>query len=201
MRFTFRIMLFCMSLLLLLQPSFVFAKSKVKVKVGDKVPNFTLEGIDGKQYELKKMKGKVVVLVMASRKLDEETDHWLLELHNAFKEEVNKKEKSKINIFEVADMRSVPRFMPKAVVRRLAKKFMQEEKEKLPFTKIILFDWKQKVNKLLGAEKDKVDIFVIDKKGILAHHQVVPYSKKNFPILKSKVEETLKSDDNAKIKK
>ncbi len=200
MRFTFRITLFCISFLLLLQPSFVLAKSKVKVKVGNKVPNFTLEGMDGKQYELKKMKGKVVVLVMGSKELDEEEDLWEGELHNAFKEEVKKKE-STLKIFEVADMRAVPRFMPKSVVRRLAKKFMQKENKKLPFPKIMLFDWKQKVNKLLGAEKDKVDIFVIDKKGLLAHHQVVPYSKKNFSVLKSKIGETLKAGDNDKTPK
>ena len=33
-----------------------------KGKSGEQVPNFTLEGADDKQYELKKMKGKVVVL-------------------------------------------------------------------------------------------------------------------------------------------
>ena len=155
--------------------------------MGDKIPNFTLEGIDDKQYELAKMKGKVVVLVLGGKKVDEETDRWLLELHNAFKEA--NKEKGNIKIFEVGDMTRAPRFMPKAIVRRLAKKFMQDKKH--PFPKIILLDWKQKVHKLLGAEKDKVDIFVIDKKGLLAHHQAVPYSKKNFSILKSKVEEAL----------
>jgi len=195
MRFTFRIMLSCIGFLLLLQPSFVFAESKVKIKVGEKVPNLTLEGTDDKQHELAKMKGKVVVLVFGTRKLDEETDRWLLELHNAFKEA--NKEEGNIKIFEVVG--DMPRFMPKAVVIPLAKKFMLDKK--LPFTKIVLFDWGKKVSKLLGVDEDKINIFVIDKKGILAHHQVVPYSEKNLSILKGKIEEALKSDDNGKIKK
>jgi len=190
MRFIFRIMLFCISFLLLFQSSFVFAKSKVKVKVGDKVPNFTLEGTDDKKHELKKMKGKVVVLVFGTRKLDEETDRWLLELHNAFKEA--NKEESSLNIFEVVG--DMPRFMPKAVVKKLAKKFMLDKK--LPFPKIVLFDWGKKISKLLGADEDKVNIFVIDKEGILAHYQAVPYSEENFSALKSIIEETLKSENN-----
>ncbi len=180
--------------MLLFQSSFVFAESKVKVKVGEKMPNFKLEGTDDKEHELEKMKGKVVVLIMGSRKLDEENYRWLHALGITFKEKIEK-EDGEIKIFQVADMRGVPRFMPKSVVRRLAKKFMLDEKKKLPFTKIVLFDWKQKVNKLLGADKDKVDIFVIDKKGVLAHHQVVLYSEEHFSVLKSKIEGCLTSGE------
>lgn len=193
MRLTFRITIFCVGFLLLFQSSFVFAESKVKVKVGEKMPNFKLEGTDDKEHELEKMKGKVVVLIMGTRKLDKENDRWLHALGAAFKEKIEK-ENSEIKVFVVADMRGIPRFLPKSTVRRLAKKFMKDEK--LPFTKIALFDWKQKINKLLGADKDKVDIFVVDKKGILAHHQVVPYSEENFSVLKSKIEGHLTSGDN-----
>jgi hypothetical protein len=184
-------MLFCVGLLLLLQSSLVFAGAKVRV--GDKVPNFTLGGTDDKRHDLQKMKGNVVVLIMGSRELDEEEDRWMVALFHTFKEEMEKEE-GKIQLFDVADMRSVPRFMPKTVVRRLAKQFMQDEA--LPFTKVMLFDWKQKVNNLLGADKDKVDIFVVDKKGILSHHQVVPYSEANFSVLKGKIEEDLKPGNN-----
>ena len=191
MRFVSRIMLFCAGILLLIQPSLVFAGSKIGV--GDQVPNFTLEGTDDKQHELEKMKGNVVALIMGSRELEEEEDRWMVALFHTFKEEMEKEEGG-IQLFEVADMRSVPRFMPKAVVRRLAKQFMRDEA--LPFTNVMLFDWKQKVNELLGAEKDKVDIFVVDKKGILVHHQVVPYSETNFSVLKAVIEEALKPGNN-----
>lgn len=193
MRLTFRAMLFCVCFFLLLQPFSAIAESKVKVKVGEKFPNFKLEGTDDKQHELEKMKGKVFVLIMGSKKLDEENDRWLYALGAAFKEKIEK-EDSELKIFQVADMRGIPRFMPKSTVRRLAKKFMKDEK--LPFTKIVLFDWKQKVNELLGADKDKVDIFVVDKKGILAHHQVAPYSAESSSALKSKIEEALKSGND-----
>ena len=193
MRSTLRIMLLCISLLMLLQPSSVFAGSEDKVSVGGKVPNFTLEGTDDKQHELEKMKGNVVVLVMGSRELEEEEDRWMVALFHAFKEEMEKEEGG-ITLLKVADMRSVPRFMPKSVVRKLAKKFVRDEE--LPFTNVMLFDWKQKVNKLLGADKDKVDIFVVDKNGILSHHQVVPFSEANFSVLKCVIEEALKPGNN-----
>ena len=185
MRFTFQIMLFCISFLLLFQPSHVFAESKVDVKVGDKVPNFTLEGSDGKQYELEKMTGKVVVLVIGSRKLNDEEDRWFNKLFNAFESEIEGEE-SKINIFEVADMRGIPFFITKGFVRGKVKESAKDKKF------MMLLDWDQKVNKLLGAYKDKVDIFVIGKRGILIHHQVVPYSEENFLTLKGKIEEALK---------
>ena len=190
-------MIFCVCFLLLFQSSFVFAESKVKVKVGEKMPDFILEGTDDKEHELEKMKGKVVVLIMGSRKLDEENDRWLYALGAAFKEKIEE-EDGELRIFQVADMRGIPRFMPKSTVRRLAKKFMLDEKKQFLFARVILFDWNQKVNKLLGADKDKVDIFVINKKGVLAHHQVVPYSEENFSALRSKIEEALKTGGNEK---
>ena len=54
-------------------------------------------------------------------------------------------------------------------------------------------DWEQKVNKLLGADKDESDVWVIAANGILVSHMVGLYSDDKFRLVRDKIEEILKS--------
>ena len=189
MKFTFRIMLFCLSFLFILQVSSVFAGSKTKVKVGDKVPNFTLEDAYEKRYELEKMKGKVIILIMGTRKTKENNNRWRQMLQQTFSKN------NSIEIFTVADMR-IPFFISKSFVREKIKEKIKKGEIPVHF----LLDWEQKVNKLLGADKDKTDIFAIDPSGVLVNHQLGAYSDEKFRHLRDKIVEILEFD-NLKEKK
>ena len=188
MRFTFRIMLFCISFLLFLHTSFVFAESKVKVRVGDKIPNFVLEDAYEKRYELKQMRGKAIILIFGSRKTEENNDRWREMLEKAFPKN------DSLQIFSVGDMQGIPFFITKGFVRGKVKEMIKKGEVPVAF----LLDWDQKANKLLGADKDSTDIFAIDPVGVLLSHQVGLYTEEKFSILKSKIEEALKSNKNDK---
>jgi len=164
-------------------PSFaVCASDSLMVKIGEQVPNFVLEGADGNQYELEKMNGKVIILIMGSRKTSENNDRWVKMLQQTFPKD------DSLEIFLVFDMRGIPFFISKGFVRGKVK----EKQKEHPVT--ILMDWGQKVNKLLGADKDKTDIFAIDPGGVLVSHQVGTYSEKKLRLLRGKIVEILESD-------
>ena len=169
----------------------VCASNSLKVRIGEEVPNFVLEDVDENRYELEQMKGKVVILIMGSKSTEEDINRWAEVLQQTFSNN------DSLEIFTVAEMRNIPFFVSKSFIRKKVKEKLK--KDNFPLT--TLLDWDQKVNNLLGADKDKVDIFAINKKGILTHHQIVPYSKENFSILKSKIEEALKSGNKNKTKK
>ena len=153
-----------------------------EIKIGDKVPNFVLEDPDENLYALEQMRGKVIILIMGCRKTKENNNIWAKVLLQTFPN------KDSLEIFSVFDMRGIPFFVTKSFVRGKVKKMQEEHSE------TILLDWGQKVNKLLGADKDKTNIFVIDSNGILAGHQVFLYSEKKLKLLKEKIMELLEPD-------
>lgn len=177
---------FVIGLFLTFLPTDLSADSNVEV--GDRVPNFVLEGADGNKYEQKQMKWKIIILVMGPRKTSDNNTKWAKMLQQTFT-------KSKdVKIFSVFDMRSIPFFISNNFVRKKVK----EKQEKHLLT--ILMDWKQKVNKLLGADKDKTDIFVIGPDRILVSHQAGSYSEKKLSLFRGKIEDILCSDNSKKKK-
>jgi glutathione peroxidase len=62
-----RTLAYCLAGLLVLAPAFVRARDKEDAKVPG-VLNFKMKGIDGKEVDLSKLKGKVVVLVNVASK-------------------------------------------------------------------------------------------------------------------------------------
>ena len=111
---------FIMSLLFAFHPADIFACSEVKI--GEKFPNFVLEGADGNQYELEQMKGKVIILVMGPRDQTENNTKWAELLKQTFQEN------DSLEVFSVFDMRGIPFFISKGFVRGKVK-----EKQEKPY--------------------------------------------------------------------
>lgn len=162
--------------------------AKQNIKIGDKVPNFVLENTDGKQYELDKMRGKIIILVLGPKKTEENNIKWVKMLLHSFPKS------DSLKIFTVVDMRGIPIFITDDFVRGKVK----EKQHKHPVT--ILMDWKQKVNNMLGADKNETNIFIIDANGILVSHQVGTYSEEKLRLLRDKIIDIIESD-NSKEKK
>jgi len=163
---------------------------KSEIRVGDKIPNFVLEDAYEKRYELEKMKGKVIILIMGSKTTQEDINRWAEVLQQTFSNN------DSLEIFFVAEMRNIPFFVSKNFVRKKVKEKLR--KDNFPLT--TLLDWDQKVNKLLDADRDETDIFAIAPDGVLVSHQVGTYSEEKFRLLRNKIVEILDSD-NLKEKK
>lgn len=162
--------------------------AEAKVNIGKKAPNFVLEGADGTKYELKQMKGKTIILIMAPRKVEDDRNRWVKMLLKSFPPN------DSLQIFTVFDMRGIPFFITDDFVRGKVK----EKQEKHPAT--ILMDWKQKVNKLLGANEDETDIFVFDAAGVLVCHEVGAYNDEKLILVKDKILKILQTENLKKEK-
>lgn len=161
---------------------------KSEIRVGDKVPNFVLEDAYEKRYELEKMKGKVIILIMGSKSTEEDINRWVEVLQQTFSNN------DSLEIFSVAEMRNIPFFVSKSFIRKKVKEKLK--KDNFPLT--TLLDWDQKVNKLLDADRDETDIFAIDPDGVLVSHQVGTYSEDKLKLLRKKIEKTLESSGSKK---
>lgn len=168
----------CFSMVLVLCCILVFVPkilaAKSQIKINERVPNFVLESADGIQYELKKMKKKTVILIMAPRKVEDDRNRWVKMLLKSFPQN------DSLQIFSVLDMRGIPFFITDDFVREKVK----EKQDKHPVT--ILMDWKQKVNNLFGANEKETDIFVIGAGGVLVSHQVGTYSEHKLNCIKKR---------------
>ncbi len=161
---------------------------KSEIRLGDKVPNFVLEDAYEKRYELEKMKGKVIILIMGSKSTEEDINRWAEVLQQTFSNN------DSLEIFSVAEMRNIPFFVSKSFIRKKVKEKLK--KDNFPLT--TLLDWNQKVNKLLDADRDETDIFAIDPDGVLVSHQVGTYSEDKLKLLRKKIEKTLESSGSKK---
>jgi hypothetical protein len=162
--------IFIMSFLFTLQPINIFAEPNIMI--GDNIPDFVLEGADGKQYSLKQMKGRMIILVMGPKKTEENNNKWIEILQQEFPESES------IEIFSIMDMRGIPFFISDKFVRGKVKEMQAEQSVTL------LMDWDQKVNELLGADKGQTDIFVISRDGVLMDHQVGTFDREKLKLLK-----------------
>lgn len=163
--------IFIMSLLFTFQPINIFADPNIMI--GDNIPDFVLEGADGTQYKLQQMKGKITILVMGPKKTEENNNKWIAILQQEFPESES------IEIFSIMDMRGIPFFISDDFVRGKVKKMQPEQSVTL------LMDWDQKVNELLGADKNQTDIFVISRDGVLIDHQIGAFSREKLKLLKN----------------
>ncbi|MCD4814640.1 hypothetical protein K8S19_13230 [bacterium] len=182
MKYIRGILFCCIGFLSLFQVAQGVAESTVLVEVGDKVPDFVIEGADDKSYELGQMKGKVIILVMGPKAKEENSENWVKMLLQTFPPN------DSLEIFSVFDMQGIPFF----ITRNFVIGKIKEIHQKSPVT--ILMDWEQKVNKLLGADKDETDVLVIAADGVLVSHVAGPYSEDKFQLVRDKLEEILESD-------
>ncbi len=154
------------------------AKQDEPPNIGDMAPEFSLQDTEEKQYELKKLRGKMVFLIMGNRRIRKEDDKWAVAFHNEYKEN------EKITAFIIGDLRSVPGFIPKRFVLSQLKK----KPPPLPF----LLDWKGKVHQTYHTEKKKPNLYLISSEGKLIYHRKTNFSDKNFIELKNKIDSHLK---------
>ena len=143
-------------------------------QVGEEAPDFTLQDADDQEHALQKMRGKVVFLIMGNRKIRKEDDKW----GYAFQKDY--RENDRVIAYIVADMRSVPGFVPKGFIKR------QLKKDKPPVT--LLLDWKGKVHQAYLTEKEKPNLYIIDPQGKLAFQIKSNFDEETYQKLKTVID-------------
>ena len=157
------------------------AETNKPLEVGGKAPEFVLQDAADRTHSLKKLRGKVVVLILGNRKIQKEDDKWAHAIQKDYQEN------SRIATFIIADMRSVPRFVPKALIKR------QLKKNKPPVT--LLLDWKGETHKAYRTQKEMPNLYVVNLDGKIAFHIKSNFSEEKYEKLKAVTEKEI-----AKIK-
>lgn len=161
-----------------------FADEKVELtplKVGDTAPDFTLQDPEEKEHNLKKLRGKVVFLILGNRKVRKEDDKWA----EAFQKDY--RENTQIAAFIIADMRSVPGFIPKGFIRGQLKKNPPPVK--------FLMDWKGEVHKQYQTEKEKPTLYLISQKGTIVFHRKANFKPEVYAELKEAIDKLSKKSN------
>lgn len=155
-------------------------------KIGDPAPKFTLKDAYDKEHSLELMSGKdeeskrSVILIMGNRKIREEANKWAKELHKIYEKN------EEVALLMVADLRGLPFFVTEGMVKWGTKR------ENLPIP--IVLDWGGKINQLYKAKRSKPNLYIINKEGKVAFHQVGKHSEELIKKLQAKVQESLKKD-------
>ncbi len=158
--------------------SFADEKTETKPpKVGDTAPDWTLQDVKENEHTLKKLRGKVVFLIMGNRKIRKEDDKWA----EAFQKEY--RENAQITAYIIADMRSVPGFIPKGFIRGQLKK-------NPPAVKFLL-DWKGEVHKRYQTEKEKPTLYLIAQEGTIVFYEKADFEPEIFNELKKEIDTLL----------
>ena len=157
-----------------------FADEKTETeppKVGDTAPDFVLQDVEEKEYNLKKLRGKIVFLIMGNRKIRKEDDKWA----EAFQKDYQ--ENAQVIAFIIADMRSVPGFIPKGFIRGQLKKNPPPVK--------FLLDWKGEVHKRYHTEKTKPTLYLISQEGTVVFHEKANFKPEVYNELKQEIDKLL----------
>ena len=169
---------------------FAFAEEKTEtkpLKINDEAPLFTLEDAEEKSHSLEKLRGKVVFLIMGNRKIRKEDDKWAAAFQKDYAED------KRAVAYIIADLRSVPGFIPKWFIRN------QLKKNPPPVT--FLMDWKGRVHEKYQTEKEKPNLYLISPKGILVFHRKSDFKPKVYAELKTEIDTllaTLNGDSQGK---
>jgi len=156
-----------LSVSLILVPSIATAERK-EVRIGDPVPAFTLKDAHNREHSLEKLlkkgdaRDKVVILVMGNREVRKEASKWAVEL-----DKIRRRGK-KVAALMVADLRGLPFFVTKGMVKRFIRRANP------PVT--VVLDWDGKVNELYKAQRNKVNVFIVDGGGRVCYRKVGSYS-------------------------
>ena len=146
-------------------------------KVGDTAPDWVLQDPEEKEHNLKKLRGKVVFLILGNRKIRKEDDKWA----EAFQKDY--RENKQVTAYIIADMQSVPGFIPKRFIRG-------QLKRNPPPVKFLL-DWKGEVHKQYQTEKEKPTLYLISQKGTIAFHRKANFKPKTYAELKKEIDKLL----------
>ena len=150
-------------------------------KVGDTAPDWTLQDAKEKEYNLKKLRGKVVFLIMGNRKIRKEDDKWAEAFQKAYGDN------EQVVAYIIGDLRSVPGFIPKGFIRSQLKK-------NPPAVKFLL-DWKGEVHKRYQTEKKKPTLYLISQKGTITFHRKANFDSEAYTELKKEIDRLLTTHD------
>lgn len=125
------------------------AKAKNADQPKVKAQSFELEDQFSKKLPVKFPAKKITVLVFGDKEGSEQIEGWVSPLY--------KKYTDKIEIYGIAELSVVP-WIAKGFVRNAIK-----SRSKTP----IMLDWSGEVSKNYGYEKEKANLFVIDKEGYI----------------------------------
>lgn len=146
-------------------------------KVGDTAPDWVLQDPEKKEHSLRKLRGKVVFLILGNRKIRKEDDKWAAAFQKDYGENVQ------VTAFIIADMRSVPGFIPKRFIRGQLKKNPPPVK--------FLMDWKGEVHKQYQTEKEKPTLYLISQKGKIVFHRKSDFKPETYTELKKEIDKLL----------
>ena len=161
-----------------------FADEKTEagqLKVGGIAPDWTLQDPEEKEHNLKKLRGKVVFLIMGNRKIRKEDDKWAAAFQKDYREN------EQVTAYIIADMRSVPGFIPKRFIRG-------QLKRNPPPVKFLL-DWKGEVHKQYQTEKEKPTLYLISQKGTIVFHRKANFKPEIYAELKKEIDKLLTTPD------
>jgi peroxiredoxin len=165
------------------------AFSEKELKIGMEAPDFALKDAEDKNYKLKEMRGEVVILIMGNSKTRKETDKWAKAIKKDYsKYEQPDSEPSKnpalersegLKIFMIADMRSVPRFVPRGFIKGWLRM------NKPPAT--LLLDWDGKTHIAYKTGDKKPNVFIINKAGKIAYRRDANYDEQTYKKVKVEI--------------
>lgn len=153
----------------------------VPPKVGDTAPDWTLQDPEEKEHNLKKLRGKVVFLIMGNRKIRKEDDKWA----EAFQKDY--RENEQVVAYIIADMRSVPGFIPK--------RFIRSQLKKNPPPVKFLLDWKGEVHKRYQTEKQKPTLYLISQEGTIVFHRKSDFKPEIYAELQKEIDKLVAEPD------
>ena len=156
--------------------SFV-ASAQEQLKIGEVAPNFILKSINGKEYSTRKLRGNIIALIMGNRKIRKEDNKWGKIIQKDFERNHH------VATFIIGDMRSVPRFVPK----NLIKKHMQKK----PTTATLLLDWQGKVHQQYKTQPKFPNLYVISPTGKIIFRKSWKLKPNRHLELKSKIDKEL----------
>lgn len=162
--------------LLFLFSSAILSKEE-SLKVGDKAPEFTLQDVEEKPHNLKKLRGKLVLLILGNRKIRKEDDKWA----DAFKKDYENHKQ--ITAYIIGDLRSVPGFIPKWFIQR-------QLKRRPPPVKFLL-DWKGEVHQRYHTDKKKPNLYLISQEGKIVFHLKENFKQEIYDKLKKQIDTLL----------
>ena len=171
-----KIMVLLYAVLIMVSYAVARDKDEESLKIGTPVPDdkeYSLDVLIGKEEEHK----RVLILVMGDRKVREDANKWAKELHKLHGKNED------IAMLMVADLRDLPFFVTEKLVKWGTKR------DKLPVT--IVLDWKGKVNAQYKTSQKKTDIFIVDRNGKLAYHQIDQYSEEVMKKLQTELQKTI----------
>ncbi len=155
-----------------------------ELRPGDRAPSFVLEDASGSRHALAGLKGLHVILLFGHRSVRRENQQWA----EAFQARYGRT--PSVRIFMIADMRGVPVFVPRSLIKDRAR----ATRPPVP----LLLDWGQKVNTLFGVDPRRIDIFVVEPSGAIAlRHRAEGFTDADFAALIARLDPALSSADRS----